>query len=211
MQGREGISNYFYTSTHKMGARDYSMVMKIVLCGDKSVGKTTLIQRLSLSSFHSSQMNTIGVDFSIIDTVHQEGSHAGTITKTQIFDVNTSKRFLPNRQIIYEGLHVALLIYDVTVPETLDHIVTWLQEIQEIAGIIPVVLIANKIDLREKVPNSVTSAQGFAFAKRIKEEFLNDAFVVPFVEMSAKTGKVMPSGGVLIKLPKYETSFYLFH
>ena len=186
------------------------MVMSFVICGDKSVGKTTLRNKFFELPFKSQYTDTIGVEFSIKEIIHQSGKYKGTITKAQFWDVNPQKRFIPNRQKIYEGIHVALLVYDVTIPKTLVNLTGWLHEIQEVTSNFRVVLIGNKIDLRETTPNPVSRSMGLEFAQKLKQAMIGEVYDVPFVELSAKTGQIVPSGGIRVTLLQYETSFMLF-
>ena len=187
------------------------MVLKFVIVGDKSVGKFTLRNRFLGFGTGSYYLMTIGVEYGIKEIVHQEEPFAGSNTYAQVWLITSQERFASIRPLYYQNSQMALLVYDVTVPQSLENIVNWIKEIQASVGIIPVVLIGNKIDLRETVPNSVITAKRSEFAKRIKHELLNDAFEVQFVETSAITGQVVPSGGILVKFNyEGETSIYLF-
>ena len=187
------------------------MVLKFVIVGDKSVGKFTLRNRFLGFGTGSYYLMTIGVEYGIKEIVHQEEPFAGSNTYAQVWLITSQERFASIRPLYYQNSQMALLVYDVTVPQSLENIVNWIKEIQASVGIIPVVLIGNKIDLRKNVPNSVTTAIGSEFAKRIKRELLNDAFEVPFVETSAITGEVIPTDGILVTIKgEVVTSFYLF-
>ena len=183
------------------------MVLKFILCGENSVGKNTIRERFFGLKFVGQYLKTTGAEFSIKEIIHQDGS----TSKAQVWQIASQESFSEVRPLYYQQTHLGLLVYDITVPKTLENVVKWIKDIQATVGIIPVVLIANKIDLRETVPNSVTTAEGSKFARKITLELLKNSFDVPFVELSAKTGQVIPSGGILIKLKEYETNFYLFN
>jgi len=56
------------------------MVLKIVLCGDKGVGKNTLRHKYFGFAFKSQYMYTVGAEFSIKDVKWNSGPLAGTST-----------------------------------------------------------------------------------------------------------------------------------
>ena len=165
------------------------MVMKLVLCGDGSVGKTALRHRYLGFGFKSQYMMTIGAEFSIKDVKWNKGPMAGTSTKAQIWDLAGQQRFSNVRPLYYIGSHGALLVYDVTVSNSFENLINWLKEIKTHVGVVPVAVIGNKIDLRDYADNPISTEMGHEFAHMIKEEWLNNSYEVPFVETSAKTGE----------------------
>ena len=69
----------------------------------------------------------------------------------------------------------------------------WIKESQEHTGIVPLILIGNKIDLRSHNKNSVTTEMGIEFAKSVKKNFLDNLYNVPVIETSIVTGEVHPA------------------
>lgn len=165
------------------------MVMKLVLCGDGSVGKTALRHRYLGFGFKSQYMMTIGAEFSIKDIIWTSGPMKGSSTKAQIWDLAGQQRFANVRPLYYIGSHGALLVYDVTMGNSFENLISWLREIKTHVGIVPIAIIGNKIDLRDYADNPISTKMGREFATMVKEEFLNNNFEVPFVETSAKTGE----------------------
>ena len=79
----------------------------------------------------------------------------------------------------------ALAIYDVTQPKSLDSLDSWVTEVRELSDTfsdLPVVLVGNKIDLRDEIPSSLKTLQGFVKSKSLNADF---------VETSAKTGEAI--------------------
>jgi len=70
------------------------------------------------------------------------------------------------------------LAYDITNPESFEHVKYWLDEIAKNApGDVPKCIVGNKSDLEDS--RIISTEQGQAFA---------DAFSIPFTETSAKEG-----------------------
>ena len=165
------------------------MVLKLVLCGDRGVGKTTLRHLYLGFGFKSQYMMTIGAEFSIKDVIWQDGPLIGSHTKAQIWQLAGGSRFKAVRPLYYIGSHGAILVYDVTRSETFENLIYYLKEIKTHVGTIPVALIGNKIDLRKFTTNTISTQMGLEFAKMIEKEFLNNWCEVPFAETSAKSGE----------------------
>lgn len=166
------------------------MVMKFVLCGDGSVGKTTLRHAYFGETFKSQYMMTIGADFSIKDVIIKVNGKGTEKIKVQFWDLAGQPRFSIVRGVYYAGSHGALLIYDCTRLDSFDNVVSWLEELRKhIEQRIPVVLIANKTDLRSSVPIYITTKQGQALAAAIGKYYLKQTDPIPYIETSAKSGE----------------------
>ncbi len=130
--------------------------------------------------FRTDFLATMGADFAFL-----ESTLGDNVLQWQIWDLAGQPAFRNVMKAYYKGSFGALAIYDVTQPKTLDSIDGWVAEARERAGTfpeLPVVIIGNKIDLREEVPNSLKTLQGFAKAKALNSGF---------VETSAKTGEAI--------------------
>jgi small GTP-binding protein len=120
---------------------------KVVLAGDEMVGKTTLINRFITGSFKKEYKATIGVDIFTkrLSVMDQE-------VNLQIWDIAGQTTFRKFRERFFAGSKGALLVYDLTMPKTLDNLhSSWISDIQTITGEIPLVLIGNKVDLNDLI------------------------------------------------------------
>lgn len=166
------------------------MSIKVVLTGDGSVGKTALRQRYMGRGFKSQYMMTIGADFAIKDVETHSGKQVVQLIKCQIWDLAGQAGFKNVRALYYTGSHGALVVYDCTRVNSFESVYNWMQEIQKNAGSkIPVVLIANKIDLRNHADNALSTNEGQKMAQKLSEEFYNNKIIIPYIETSAKTGE----------------------
>lgn len=157
--------------------------MKIVLLGDGAVGKTSLRLRYMGLGFQSKYMMTIGADFAIKDIKTPDGR----ALKCQIWDLAGQQSFKRVRSTYYVGVHGALLVYDATRPETYQNIDQWVEELLRNSNqAIPVAVLANKVDLVETVPVSVSEEDGRRLCANLTEKL---GLEVPYLETSAKTGQ----------------------
>ena len=160
-------------------------LMKIVLMGDGAVGKTAIRERYLGKGFQSTYMMTIGADFAI----KEQEIHEKTV-KFQIWDLAGQTRFGAVRSVYYLGCLGGLLLYDVTRPESYQNLTSWIQEYWKNngKGIIPVVILGNKVDLRDQFPNSISPEQGQEFCEKLSEQTNPHGFETKYLETSAKTG-----------------------
>ncbi|MHA2272156.1 MAG: GTP-binding protein [Candidatus Hodarchaeales archaeon] len=159
---------------------------KIALLGDGAVGKTSLRHRFLKNLFDKSYMMTIGADFTT-KTVDLDGQPV----KLQIWDLAGQPRFESIRDLYYRGSLGALVLFDVTAPNTYKNIPNWVRELLRGngKGFVPIVLLGNKIDLRSTVPNSILPEQGQILAEEISRNATEEFLKVPYLETSAKTGE----------------------
>jgi Ras-related protein Rab-18 len=106
---------------------------------------------------------------------------ANKVVKATIWDTAGQERFRTLTASYYRGAHGVLLVYDVTRPETFQHLPQWLNEIETYgpAGGKSVVklLVGNKSDL--EADRAVSTAEGEQWAR---------SKGMLFMESSAKSG-----------------------
>ncbi|MHA2246138.1 MAG: GTP-binding protein [Candidatus Hodarchaeales archaeon] len=121
---------------------DDKLVVKLILAGDGAVGKTTLVNRFVSGGFVSGYQATIGVDITSKEITEKQ------IT-IRIWDVAGQSLFSGFRQQFYIGAQGAFLVFDLTIPKSLDSLHSWIEEIEETVGKMPIVLLGNKADLNK--------------------------------------------------------------
>lgn len=147
------------------------------MCGDYGVGKTTFVKLFLGGEIGGGYKPTIGVDIGrkIFD-IDQK-----SIT-FQIWDLSGQQSFQSIRQQFYSRTNGAILIFDVSRRETFQNITRWTKEILEQTGKIPIVLVGNKIDLRDQSTDVVTAEEGELLSRIISTQ---TGMTTPFVEASA--------------------------
>ena len=122
-------------------------VLKVVVAGDGNVGKTSLIRRYCEGRFEQSRVATIGVDFQTQRVELPDGP-----IKLSIWDMAGQERFEVMREGFYRGSLAAALVYDLTEPESLEHLPKWRKEILNVVERVPLLVVGNKRDLAPEAP-----------------------------------------------------------
>lgn len=147
---------------------------KICMLGDPAVGKTSLVRRYVLDVFTDDYIPSIGMKVTKKQILLNKGSMALTL---MIWDILGSKtdRF---DSIYYKGVKGALIVCDVTRKKTFDGIPRWMSGLFDITEEIPVIILANKIDLDWEIQD---------IEQNLKEYIRN--YNVQILFTSAKTGE----------------------
>ncbi|MFX1521754.1 MAG: Rab family GTPase [Promethearchaeota archaeon] len=149
-------------------------VFKVVAIGDGGVGKTSITMRYVYDKFDPKYKATIGVSYAVKKLV--SGDSKITLS---ILDTGGQEMFDYIRPFYYKGASGAIIVYDVTRRKSFDHLERWFTDLyKNCGGEIPVILIANKIDLVEE--REISTAEGESYARQRG---------LLFYETSAKTGQ----------------------
>ncbi|UCF07810.1 MAG: GTP-binding protein [Thermoplasmata archaeon] len=151
---------------------------KILLLGDGSVGKTSLIRRFVVDKFEDKYIATIGTKITAKDMqIEMEGDTV--YLKLQIWDILGQKGYKKLYQSSFRGVDGVFMVADITRTETLEGLRDyWIPEVHNIVGPIPFVILANKSDLMNRA----------IFDEKELKEFAS-MYKVPFYLTSAKNGE----------------------
>jgi small GTP-binding protein len=114
---------------------------KIVLIGDFSVGKTSLIRRFVDNQFSDTYLSTIGVKISRKEIVLPSGTVQGLI-----WDVEGGTETKPVNRVYLTGADGCIIVADVTREETIEHIETYIDIIHETSPKAVFIVVLNKAD-----------------------------------------------------------------
>ncbi|KAK2716253.1 ras-related protein Rab-39B-like [Artemia franciscana] len=149
---------------------------RLILVGNSTVGKSSLLKYFTDGRFGESSDPTVGVDFfaRLVQLTD------GTKIKLQLWDTAGQERFRSITRSYYRNSVGVLLAYDICSRESFEHIPQWMSEAsQHIEPHSPVfVLIGCKKDKELNRVVSQEEAQAFA-----------DFYGMNFVETSAKHGE----------------------
>lgn len=138
---------------------EYDYLFKLLLIGDSGVGKSCLLMRYCDDIFMPTYISTIGVDFKIRTSKHEDGK----FVKLQIWDTAGQERFRTITSSYYRGSHGIMIVYDITDRETFNNVKKWLDECDKFARPdVHKMLIGNKSDIADK--REVTQKEGKALA-----------------------------------------------
>jgi Ras-related protein Rab-7A len=157
------------------------ILKKVVILGDSSVGKTSLMNQYVNHEFSTKYKATIGADF--------ETSTLTIDNKTislQIWDTAGQERFQSLVESFYRGADACMLVFDVNVQSTFDNLPNWRADFLIKSGNseeFPFVVVANKIDLTKNIDRAVS--------KQTCEEWAASIGAV-YYETSAKDGSNVP-------------------
>ena len=157
--------------------------IKIVLLGDGGVGKTSIRRRFMGQGFKSTYMETVGSDFSAKSITIEH--HLNVISiNFQIWDLAGQPKFQNIRQLFYAGAQGVIFVFDLTRFDSLENIKIWVGEVLK-NGIskIPVLLIGNKIDLKDEGIPICDQQDDLKIA-----DFIYSKLNVNNIRTSAKTG-----------------------
>jgi len=123
--------------------KSYDHLVKFIVIGDSTVGKTSLINRFHGEQFSTSLISTIGVDFRL-KTIDVDGKRI----KIQVWDTAGQEQFQSITPAYYKGAHGVMLVYDVTNRRSFDNISRWMRMIAEHGNeMVRKVILANKCDV----------------------------------------------------------------
>ena len=122
--------------------------IKLALCGDGAVGKTSLRQRFLGRGFTASHLMTIGADFCNLE-MNIEGEN----TLFQVYDLAGQPNFSAIRSRFYQGCQGGILVCDLTREQTFLNLSSWIKELWKHngKGAIPFIILGNKADLKGEV------------------------------------------------------------
>ncbi len=119
---------------------------KVCLLGDFAVGKTSLVRRFVYDIFEDKYLSTIGVKVSRKMVTIPQDDNIVQLTM-MLWDLAGSKEFGPMQDSYLRGAAGAILVCDLTRPETLDSLQTYVEDIYNISPNAQLILAANKLDL----------------------------------------------------------------
>jgi len=160
----DGVTEYLY---------------KVLVVGDIGTGKTSIIKRFVHNIFSQHYKSTIGVDFAL-KVINWD---ANTIVRLQLWDIAGQERFGNMTRVYYKEAVGAMVVFDVTRAGTFDAVQKWKNDIDCKVTLppddrpIPVVLLANKIDLQK---------EGFHKTPQQMDKYCEENGFIGWFETSAK-------------------------
>jgi small GTP-binding protein len=147
--------------------------MKICLLGDGGVGKTSLVYRFIQNRFSTDFKSTLGVNL----LKHEVEIDKFNVT-AQIWDLGGQDKYEGLRKLYLDGSQGALCVFDKTNKTSYDNLEKWVSSFKDLRGDKPMLLIGNKLDLKEFIIIDDNTAKAYA-----------DSHGLEYLSTSAKTGE----------------------
>ncbi len=137
---------------------DYDILLKAIMLGDSSVGKTNLLTRYTEDRFEENAKNTVGLDLKTkVCRLNGKG------IKVNIFDTAGQERFRSLTPVNFQKVDLVVLVYDIARRLTFERMPAWLELVRlHCQPKVVILVIGNKIDLESE--RNVTGEEGGRFA-----------------------------------------------
>jgi len=153
-------------------------IYKVIVIGDPSVGKTSLLTKFAKNQFEEKYLPTVGVNI-VKETIELKDTNA-TIS-LMFWDVAGQPQFYMLHRPYFNGADGMILVFDITRSSTFSNINNWYNSAVKygLSGI-PRILIGNKVDLKDERKIILPMA-----------EHLSEKLNAPYFETSALTGETV--------------------
>jgi len=182
-------------------------VVKIIIIGNQSVGKTNIVTRYVKGEFSEDYMITIGMDFLTCNLKSDD-----KIFKLRLWDTAGSEKFRSITKGYYSNTCCALIVYDITNQNSFDSVKQWIEDVKNYADKdTHLVLVGNKIDLKDQRKISKEDGQNLATqngmdfyeSSALTGENINNIFegICKYVNQKIDEGKIDlndPSNGISV-------------
>lgn len=148
-----------------------SLDIKVVLVGDSTVGKTSIVTVANTDEFRPDLTPTISACFHVNTYMFDN-----TIVKLNIWDTAGQERYRALAPSFFRDMHIGLIVYSIDNRASFESVRDWYNLIeQHKQGAIRLFLVGNKLDLDNQ--RTVSRQEGIELAQELGAEF---------VEVSAK-------------------------
>ena len=155
---------------------NYDKKCQLLIIGDSTVGKTSILNRYTSGDFNKHYLATAGLDFFKKDEIFY-----GKTIRIKIWDTAGQERYKSLTQGYFRNAEGIIIVYDVSNSDSFGNLKYWIQSIKTHINVdnghVPAIIIGNKIDIFDR---EVTKEEGEKFSNEKNFEYF---------ETSAKNGK----------------------
>ena len=152
----------------------HDYMFSIIIIGDQSVGKTSLMVKFADNQYRADYKPTIGIDFKV-----KKIKIGDIVIKLQVWDTAGQERFRTISQTYYQRADGVILAYDCTNQKSFESLSQWVSQLNNSAKKgVKKVIISTKCDVDER-SKKVSREAGQKYAQDID---------MPFYETSALNG-----------------------
>ena len=120
--------------------------LKIILLGESSVGKTSLLLSYTDNYFPKTHVTTIGVELKEKELIYKDYQII-----LQIWDTAGQERYRALAKSFFKGVQGILFVYDITSRPSFEQINKWIKDAQTHSSDFQSIIIGNKCDLKDRV------------------------------------------------------------
>lgn len=126
-------------------------MFKLVALGDGAVGKTSCIRRYTEGSFSERYIATIGTTFALKTLEVDLPTGSRVTARVVLWDLAGQPTYNELRRRYMAGATMAIIVYDVTRPQTFLDIGEWYTKLITVCPNAVVAVVANKIDRPDRL------------------------------------------------------------
>eukprot|EP00298_Acanthocystis_sp_HF-20_P020947 c2657_g1_i1.p1 GENE.c2657_g1_i1~~c2657_g1_i1.p1 ORF type:complete len:210 (-),score=64.85 c2657_g1_i1:55-684(-) len=145
--------------------KNFDYTFRLVMVGDATTGKSSLILRFADNKFFTNTIATTGVDFRV-----QQIALGNKQIRLQIWDTAGQERYQSISKAYYRNADKIVLVYDTTNRKSFEQLDKWMRQLLLNANGIPVMLIGTKCDLIDQ--RKVLPSEGLMYAQKHGMDFL---------------------------------------
>ncbi|PHJ22123.1 small rab-related gtpase [Cystoisospora suis] len=129
---------------------DFDKSLKVIVVGNGTVGKSSLITRFANRTYTSGYKKTLAVDF--VEKGAQIKTKDGEEELTfLLWDTAGQEEYNSVTRAYYRGAGAAVIVFSTTDRASFDAVANWHRKILEECDGVIIVLVQNKIDLMDQV------------------------------------------------------------
>ena len=154
--------------------KEYEFLIKILIVGDSTVGKTNFIKKYVEDKFNENYFASTGIDL-ISTSIKIEGKSF----KIQIWDTAGQEKYRAMTKNLFLKTQGIVILFDISNETSFINLKSWMNEIKdECSSDIPIILVGNKSDLEDN--RVIDKERAMEYAKNENLEY---------IETSSKTGE----------------------
>lgn len=153
---------------------NFDLILKLLIVGDSSVGKTNFIMRFINNEFINNYLTTSGIDLKTKDIEVKNKK-----IRIQIWDTAGQVQYKAITRNLFLKVMGAIIIYDITNEKSYNNLKSWVQLIREECGShMQIIIVGNKCDLDSERKINQDEVMNYAEEEKIE-----------YIETSCKTGE----------------------
>ena len=154
--------------------KEYEFIIKILIIGDSTVGKTNFVYKFSEDKFRENYFASTGIELKTT-SIQIDGKSI----KIQLWDTAGQEKYRAMTKNLYLKSQGIIILFDITNETSFINLKNWMSQIKESCGEdIPILLVGNKIDLEDNRVINKERAMEYANNENIE-----------YIEVSSKTGE----------------------